>query len=67
MRAYIISIPGHEDSQKHADKCIQSIIDTYSEIDVEKFDAIVPENMWEVNWKWPYRKKIKCPYYWYDT
>ena len=61
MRAYIISIPGHEDSQKHADKCIQSIIDTYSEIDVEKFDAIVPENMWEVNWKWPYRKKIKCP------
>lgn len=61
MRAFVISIPGHDDSQKHADKCIQSIIDTHSEIDVEKFNAVTPETMWEVDWKWPYRKKLTCP------
>jgi GR25 family glycosyltransferase involved in LPS biosynthesis len=61
MKAYIISIPGHDDSQRHADACIRSIIDTESEIDVEKFTAIVPETMWNVNWKWPYTKKTICP------
>lgn len=61
MRAYVISIPGHTDSQKHADNCIRSIIDTHSELDIEKFDAIIPSNMWDVEWKWPYTKKIKCP------
>lgn len=61
MRAYVISIPGHDDSQKHADNCIRSIIDTHSELDVEKFDAITPETMWKVDWKWPYSKKSICP------
>ena len=28
MKAFVISIPGHEDSQLHADKCIQSVEDT---------------------------------------
>ena len=58
MRAYIISIPGHEDSQKHADNCIRSIIDTHSELDVEKFNAITPKNvdskLDEANIKWNY-------------
>ena len=61
MQAFVIAIPGHEDSQLHADRCIQSIIDTKSWIDVQKFDAITPENMWEVDWKWPYTKKKTCP------
>lgn len=61
MRAFIISIPGHKDSQTHADNCIKSIINTYSELDVEKFDAITPDNMWDVEWKWPYTKKKTCP------
>lgn len=61
MQAFIIAIPGHEDSQLHADRCIKSIIDTNSWIDVQKFDAITPDKMWEVNWKWPYTKKKQCP------
>ena len=61
MNAYVITIPGHKDSQAHADVCIKSIIDTQSEIDVQKFDAITPDNMWEVDWKWPYTKKKTCP------
>ena len=61
MKAFVISIPGHEDSQLHADKCIQSVEDTNSELDIEKFTAIVPETMWQVDWKWPYSKKKVCP------
>jgi len=61
MRAFVIAIPNHEDSQLHADRCIQSVTDTGSLLDIEKFTAIVPETMWEVNWKWPYTKKSKCP------
>ena len=61
MKAFIITIPGHEDSQTHAERCIQSVINTYSEIDIEKFKAITPETMWKVDWKWPYTKKKTCP------
>jgi GR25 family glycosyltransferase involved in LPS biosynthesis len=61
MKAFVISIPGHQDSQTHADTCIQSVKDTNSELDIEKFTAIVPETMWQVDWKWPYTKKKVCP------
>ena len=61
MKAFVISIPGHQDSQIHADTCIQSVKDTNSELDIEKFTAIVPETMWQVDWKWPYTKKKVCP------
>lgn len=60
MKAFIIAIPGHEDSQLHADRCIQSVKDTNSELDIQKFTAIVPETMWEVEWDWPYTKKQQC-------
>ena len=61
MKAFVIAIPDHNDSQLHADKCIQSVKDTNSELDIEKFTAIVPETMWQVDWKWPYSKKKVCP------
>lgn len=61
MKAFVITIEGHNESQLHADKCIQSVINTYSEIDIEKFKAITPETMWKVDWKWPYTKKKTCP------
>ena len=61
MNAYIIYIQGHEDSEKFSDRCLRSIIDTESDLTVEKFPAITPENMWKVNYTWPLRKKIKCP------
>lgn len=61
MNAYIITIKDHADSNVHADRCIKSIVDTKSELDVQKFDAITPDNMWEVEWKWPYSKKKTCP------
>lgn len=61
MKAFVISIPGHEDSQLHANNCIQSVIDTQSWLDIEKFDAITPDTMWDVDWKWPHTKKATCP------
>ncbi len=61
MKAYIITIDDHDDSQSHADRCIQSITDTNSQIEVEKFTAITPNTMWKINWKWPYNKKSVCP------
>ena len=60
MEAYVIYIQGHEDSEKFSDRCVQSIIDTESELTVEKFPAITPENMWQVNYTWPLRKKKVC-------
>ena len=45
MQAFVIYIQNHEDSEKHSDRCVQSIIDTESHLDVEKFPAITPENM----------------------
>tara|TARA_X000000368_G_C23057758_1_gene724821 strand:+ start:7917 stop:8588 length:672 start_codon:yes stop_codon:yes gene_type:complete len=60
MEAYVIYIQGHEDSEKFSDRCVQSIIDTESELTVEKFPAITPENMWQVNYTWPLRKKKLC-------
>ena len=45
MQAFVIYIQNHEDSEKHSDRCVQSIIDTESHLDIEKFPAITPENM----------------------
>ena len=61
MEAYIIYIQGHEDSEKFSDRCVQSIIDTKSDLTVEKFPAITPSNMWKIKYTWPLRKKLKCP------
>jgi len=61
MKAFIIAIPDHKDSQLHADMCIQSVVDTASQLDIQKFTAIVPETMWDVDWRWPYTKKKICP------
>ena len=61
MKAFIITIPGHKDSQVHADNCIKSVIDTKSDIDIKKFNAVVPETMWKVDWTWPDKKKTRCP------
>ena len=47
MEAYVIYIEGHEDSEKFSDRCVQSIIDTESDLTVEKFPAITPSNMWK--------------------
>ena len=60
MEAYVIYIEGHEDSEKFSDRCVQSIIDTESDLDIIKFPAITPDNMWKVNYTWPLRKKRLC-------
>ena len=61
MQAFVIYIQGHEESEKYSDRCVRSIIETESHLDIEKFPAITPENMWQVNYTWPLRKKITCP------
>ena len=54
MEAYVIYIQGHEDSEKFSDRCVQSIIDTESDLTVEKFPAITPSNMWKIKCKIKY-------------
>ena len=60
MDAFIIYLQGHTDSEKFSDRCVQSIIDTKSDLTVEKYPAITPDNMWQVNYTWPLRKKKLC-------
>ena len=40
MDAFVIYIQGHEDSEKFSDRCVRSIIDTESDLTVEKFPPI---------------------------
>ena len=58
LDAFVITIPNHEVSQNAANVCIQSSKDVGNEFEVEKFDAIVPDQvddlMKEYNIKWNY-------------
>jgi GR25 family glycosyltransferase involved in LPS biosynthesis len=58
IKAYVIAIPNHEVSQAAADVCIQSSKNVGNEFEIEKFDAIVPDQvddlMKEYNIKWNY-------------
>ena len=58
MKSYIITIPNHEVSQTAADVCIQSSKNVGNEFEIEKFDAVIPDQvddlMKEYNIKWNY-------------
>jgi GR25 family glycosyltransferase involved in LPS biosynthesis len=60
MNAYIITLFNNRDSVQCANKCKESIKDTQSELNVELFQAVVPETMLDVTWSWPSRKKQTC-------
>lgn len=66
MKAFVITIDGNEVSNTMADRCIKSIADTKSDLDVEKFAATTPETIsegmkevWDekVYWTWPKTKE----------
>lgn len=58
LEAYVIAIPNHEVSQAAADICIQSSKNIGNEFEIEKFDAVIPDQvddlMKEYNIKWNY-------------
>ena len=62
-------------SLSYAERCLQSIQDTESDIEATLFDATTPETIFPVAWTWPTGKKITCsktnllltPYKTYDN
>lgn len=59
MKAFIITI-SNETSRSHANKCIESIVETKSLLDVEIFNAVTPESLFPVHWSWPTTNKKIC-------
>lgn len=60
MKSYVIAIPGHEDSQKAADTCIKSSVNYGNNFEVNKFDAVTPDQVDSILKK----KKLKWNYPW---
>jgi GR25 family glycosyltransferase involved in LPS biosynthesis len=75
MKAFIITLMKDVWSLSYAERCLQSIQDTESEIEATLFDATTPETIFPVAWTWPTGKKITCsktnllltPYKTYDN
>ena len=61
MKAFIITLMKDVWSLSYAERCLQSIQDTESEIEATLFDATTPETIFPVAWTWPKGKKITCP------
>ena len=47
-------------SLSYAERCLQSIQDTESDIEATLFNATTPETIFPVAWTWPSGKKITC-------
>ena len=75
MKAFIITLMKDVWSLSYAERCLQSIQDTESDIEATLFDATTPETIFPVAWTWPTGKKITCsktnllltPYKTYDN
>ena len=75
MKACIITLMKDVWSLSYAERCLQSIQDTESDIEATLFDATTPETIFPVAWTWPTGKKITCsktnllltPYKTYDN
>ena len=61
MKAFIITLMNDAWSLSYAERCLQSIQDTESEIEATLFDATTPQTIFPVAWTWPTGKKITCP------
>ena len=61
MKAFIITLMKDVWSLSYAERCLQSIQDTESEIEATLFEATTPETIFPVAWTWPTGKKITCP------
>ena len=60
MKAFIITLMNDAWSLSYAERCLQSIQDTESEIQATLFDATTPQTIFPVVWSWPTGKKITC-------
>ena len=61
MKAFIITLMKDVWSLSYAERCLQSIQDTESDLEATLFDATTPETIFPVAWTWPTGKKITCP------
>lgn len=66
MKAYTIVIEGNDISEKCAEKLLHSSKSIGNEFEIEKFDAITPQNVIDkmkehkISWKYPMFKAKKC-------
>jgi len=64
MKACIITIPNHGASQAASDRCIESSINYENDFEVEKFDAIIPDNVedklrqYNIKWNYPWTGEV---------
>lgn len=61
MKAFIITL-NNESSKCYSNRCIDSIKETNSNLDIKIFDAVTPDTLFDINWTWPVIKKSICPY-----
>ena len=60
IKAFIITLMKDAWSLSYAERCLQSIQDTESDIEATLFNATTPETIFPVAWTWPSGKKITC-------
>jgi hypothetical protein len=61
MKAFIITLLNDAWSLSYAERCLQSIQETESDLEATLFEATTPETIFPVAWTWPTGKKITCP------
>ena len=64
MKAFVITIPDHEVSQKAAQICIDSSQKVGNDFDIEIFDAVTPKRVnklmrdWRLQWNYPWEGEV---------
>ena len=64
MKAFVITIPGHEISEQAAANCIESSKKVGNDFDIEVFDAVVPEQVntllrdFKIRWNYPWEGEV---------
>ena len=63
MKAYVIAIEGHEESQAAKERLLQSSRELGNEFEIEEFSAVTPKDLpmaQQVPWNWPIAGSEKC-------
>lgn len=64
MKAFVITIPGHEVSEQAAANCIESSKKVGNDFDIEVFDAVVPKQVnkllkdFKIRWNYPWEGEV---------
>jgi hypothetical protein len=60
MKGFLITISSSRDSLTYSNFCEKSVEITKSKLSLFKFEATVPETLFDIKWSWPHRKKLVC-------